>query len=215
LGWQTIRRGRFAPAALVSAALLGFFAAPANAVPLTVGSSVSAGGAVYSLSFCAINGGSCSASTGQFTVNGGGSIKITGAGGGNLLSTSSTNQDLTLQFYVTGVVMNHVNLGMGGSGFAFAVDENVSDLIPVISVSMHTDQNSLTDAVSFAAQSALIIDKDITLAGSPTGAPNSISFVTQSVPEPSGLSVLLLAGAMGLARRRRGRSRSQGNTPGS
>ena len=209
-------RGRFVPAALVSAALLGFFAAPANAVPLTLGSSVSAGGAVYTVTSCAYNVGSCAPLGAQFTVSGGGSIKITGGGGGNLLSTSPTDQDLSVEFSVGGVLMNHVVLTMGGVNGPFSVDESLTDPTFSFSASLHTDQSNLIDAVSFATQSALIIDKDIFLAGSPTGSPNSIAFVTQSVPEPSGLSVLLLAGAMGLARRRRGtKTRSQGSMPGS
>jgi hypothetical protein len=152
----------------------------------------------------------------QFTVSGGGSIKITGAGGGNLLSTNSADQDLSLEFNVTGVLMNHVVLTMGGVNGPFSVDESLTDPTFSFSAALHTDQSSLLDAVSFATQSALVIDKDIFLAGSPTGSPNSIAFVTQSVPEPSGLSVLLLAGAMGLVRRRRGtKTRSVTNSTGS
>jgi hypothetical protein len=98
-----------------------------------------------------------------------------------------------------GPMIRGIQLAAGaGSGPDFDVNETIFTTGDFLSV----NELNLTDSVLFQTpQASITFDKDISL-----NADGQIDYVTQqlAVPEPSGLSVLLLAGAMGLRFRRRG-----------
>jgi hypothetical protein len=207
-----------ASAAFVLPLSLGYIAGPANAVPLQIGQSVTSGGVTFSVIDCLYNSGggpsACGSGAGEFdaafSASGSGvGINITGPGPGfgNLLSGAG-GQDLYVIFNAVsaGPLIKGITLAVGaGSAPDFDVHETIFTTGDFLAV----DESNLTDSVVFATpQNSILFDKDISL-----NTDGQIDSVTQQldvdVPEPSGLSVLLLAGAMGLGFRSR-RNRTSG-----
>jgi hypothetical protein len=215
--------------ALAFAAAAAVLAAPAMAMPtdLTSGGSVAlsssasfiVGDLLYTFSSCsdaktsAPCTGNGSTTGGIITAYGTSGFIISGPGGGNFLSDTSTPpvDDVNIQFTVTttdSTYLDGVSYAIAGSGNFTSVNDTIVGLVTGAAASITTPGSSAAvSSANFVPTKSITVNTDIKSASTTGGASSSVLNTSQSfqtVPEPASVMAFTV-GLLGLAAARRQR----------
>jgi hypothetical protein len=222
----------FKPAQIIALAIAGLAAwsiGPAAATPtdITAGGSVIlsstssfiVGDLLYSFTSCSDskNPGACtgngSTTGGVITAFGTNGFIISGPGGSNFLSDSSTPpiDDVTLQFTVTTTDANYldgVSYAIAGSGNFDSVNDNIIGIGSGTAASITTNSSSTAvSSATFVPTKSITVSTDVKSASTTGSTPSSVATTSQAfqtVPEPTSI-MAFSAGLIGLAAMRRKR----------